>query len=131
MLEEVRAFLWAEAADDAADPYAEGAKWCARRPFTYARDIGPLMAPSSTNGATMPRCRRPATDVMTFQCLAEHSRSAAPRADSATAQPHHAGARPGLINKYQSSLVKRALLPHPAPACVSDFRGFAPSRIGL
>src|ERR1700674_1281634 len=26
------------------------------------------MAPSSTNGATIPRCRRPATKVIVFQC---------------------------------------------------------------
>jgi hypothetical protein len=33
-----------------------------------ARNIGPFMAPSSTNGAVMPRCRRSPTKVIVFQC---------------------------------------------------------------
>jgi hypothetical protein len=36
--------------------------------FTQARNIGPFIAPSSTNGAVMARCRRPPTKVIVFQC---------------------------------------------------------------
>src|SRR3974377_1750707 len=34
----------------------------------YARKAGPFIAPSSTNGATIPSCRKPATKVIVFQC---------------------------------------------------------------
>jgi hypothetical protein len=37
-------------------------------------------------------------------------------ARTATAQPHHAGARPGLVDKHQSGRGEHALLSHPAPA---------------
>src|SRR3974390_444729 len=41
-----------------------GAKHCSM----YARKAGPFIAPSSTNGATIPSCRKPATKVIVFQC---------------------------------------------------------------
>ena len=36
------------------------------------------MAPSSTNGAVMPRCRGPPTKVIVFQCPCRHSRRRSP-----------------------------------------------------
>lgn len=50
-------------------------------------------------------------------------------ARATAAQPYHAGARPGLVNKYQSGRVKHALLPHPAPARAGDFRAFLLRRV--
>ena len=41
-----------------------GARHCSM----YARKAGPFIAPSSTNGATIPSCRKPATKVIVFQC---------------------------------------------------------------
>ena len=34
----------------------------------YARKMGPFIAPSITNGATIPSWRKPATKVIVFQC---------------------------------------------------------------
>ena len=41
-----------------------GARHCS----TYARKVGPFIAPSITKGATMPLWRKPATKVVVFQC---------------------------------------------------------------
>src|SRR6516164_2947444 len=41
-----------------------GARHCSM----YARKAGPFIAPSSTNGATIPSWRKPATKVIVFQC---------------------------------------------------------------
>jgi hypothetical protein len=69
-----------------------------RHCFTYATNIGPFMPPSSTKGATIARCRRPATNVNCFpmpvRCVADQPLSSR----TAAAQTHHAGARPGLVN---------------------------------
>src|ERR1700730_4030614 len=41
-----------------------GARHCSM----YARKMGPFIAPSITNGATIPSWRKPATKVIVFQC---------------------------------------------------------------
>src|SRR5271169_118182 len=41
-----------------------GARHCS----IYARKVGPFIAPSTTNGATIPSWRKPATKVIVFQC---------------------------------------------------------------
>src|SRR5262249_61072856 len=50
-------------------------------------------------------------------------------ARTATAQPHHAGARPGLVDKHQSGRIEPALLSHPAPARPGDFRALLLRRV--
>src|SRR3989442_5362415 len=74
------------------------------------------MAPSSTNGAVMPRCRRPPHEGDCFPMSMRRVVDEPLATRSTAAQPHHRSGRAGFVDEHQPRRVKHALLAHPAPA---------------
>jgi hypothetical protein len=90
-----------------------GARHCS----TYARKVGPFIAPSMTNRATIPSCRKPATKVIVFQCpWGTSETSCSPRRQ----RPLSPTMLVLVAVSYQPGGIKHALLSYPASACASD-----------
>ena len=84
------------------------------------------MAPSSTKGAVIARCRRPPTKVIVFQCPCVVDEPCATR--STAAQPHHRGVRAGFDDEPPALTWCRSPLSARRPRHVADRHPESPRR---